>query len=286
MVNAPAKLNLALDITGIAPNGYHLVDMIMQTVSLYERVEVMRSMGYSLRCPKSRVPADDKNTATKAAAAFFWETGLLAGADITVHKTVPTRAGMAGGSADAAAVLVGLNELYQARLTKPELCEIGLKVGADVPFAIMGGTARVEGIGEKLSPLAPLPPCWFAVAMPSCGVSTPAAYARYDQLGSPHRPPMAAITQAIQTGDLFTLADNMYNVLEHANGNNRTAEIRQVLDQNGAIASMMTGSGAAVFGIFTEKEGAQLAATALKSITSQTFVLQPVEQGAHVVEKY
>ena len=124
-VLAPAKLNLTLGVTGFAENGYHTLDMLMQAVSLYEKVELRKSAELRLSLPGSRVPADSRNTAVKAALAFFHETGLLAGADITVHKRVPVRAGMAGGSADAAAVLVGLNELYGARLSAAELCALG-----------------------------------------------------------------------------------------------------------------------------------------------------------------
>lgn len=280
---APAKLNLALDVTGLLPNGYHTVDMIMQTVSLYEKIEICKNQGYSLRLPGSRVPASHNNTATKAAAAFFYETGLLAGADITIYKAVPTRAGMAGGSADAAAVLVGLNELYGARLSVQELCAIGQQIGADVPFSILGGTARATGIGEVLTPLPPLSPCWFTVAMPQGGVSTPAAYALYDEKGSPIRPNMEAATNALHKGDLHALLPHMQNALEHANGGRRTVKIRDILDNAGALASMMTGSGAAVFGVFEKKQQAEAAAAKLKKLVPQTFVLQPVQRGAHVI---
>lgn len=176
-VLAPAKLNLTLDVTGTRPDGYHTLDMIMQAVSLRERVTLRRSRGLSLSLPGSRVPANEHNTAYKAALAFFHGTGLLAGAAITVEKHVPVRAGMAGGSADAAAVLVGLNELYGARLSAAELCALGAQVGADVPFSIVGGTARVTGVGDILEPLKPCPPCFFTVCMPAGGISTPQAYA-------------------------------------------------------------------------------------------------------------
>ena len=133
-VLAPAKLNLTLDVTGVAPNGYHTLDMMMQTVNLYERVTLRKSEHLRLRLPGSSVPANEHNTAIKAALAFFHATGLLAGVDITVRKAVPVRAGMAGGSADAAAVLVGLNELYGAKLTLRELCDIGCRWGRMCPF--------------------------------------------------------------------------------------------------------------------------------------------------------
>ena len=284
-VLAPAKLNLALDITGLAENGYHNVDMLMQAVSLYERVEIAKSSGYSLRCPGSRLPTDEKNTATKAAAAFFRETGLLAGAEITIHKATPTRAGMAGGSADSAAVLAGLNVLYGARLSIGELCQIGQLVGADVPFCLLGGTARVTGIGEILTPLPPMPACWFSVAMPCGGTSTPQAYQRYDEQGSPVRPNMKAAQDAVEKGDLAALCLHMQNALEHANGGIATRQIRQAFSQCGALASMMTGSGAAVFGVFGSEETARAAASSLSALVPRTFVLQPVAHGPRIIEK-
>lgn len=154
-VLAPAKLNLALDVVGTLPNGYHDLDMTMQAITLYEKVVLTRSNGLNLTLPGSPVAANDSNTAIKAAIAFFRYTGLLAGVDITVYKNIPVRAGMAGGSADAAAVLVGLNALYGARLSMSELCALGAKVGADVPFALMGGTCRVQGVGDVMKALRP-----------------------------------------------------------------------------------------------------------------------------------
>ena len=185
---APAKLNLALDVVGLLPNGYHALDMTMQTITLYERVMLRRSAGLSLRLPGSLVQPNDKNTAIKAALAFFHYTGLLAGVDITIYKNTPVRAGMAGGSADAAAVLVGLNALYGAKLSMSELCALGAGIGADVPFALMGGTCRVQGVGDLLKALPPVPDCWFTVVMPDYGVSTPEAFAAYDTVGSSTHP--------------------------------------------------------------------------------------------------
>lgn len=285
LVRAPAKLNLALDVLGVTGDGYHTLDMIMQAIDLYERVEVVRSTGYSLRLPGSRISANDKNTATKAAAAFFRETGLLAGADITLHKAVPIRAGMAGGSADAAGVLVGLNALYGARLSLAELCKIGLKAGADVPFVLMGGTARVGGIGEALAPLPPLPECWFAIAMPAGGMSTPVAFSRYDEVGAGIRPDLPGCERAIRQGSLAALAAHMGNALEKAGGGELTAKIRRVLDSHGALASSMTGSGAAVFGLFTEEAPARLVLDELAPMVEQVFLTRPVATGAEIIEK-
>ena len=153
---APAKLNLALDVVGLLPGGYHDLDMTMQAITLYERVVLRRSPYLNLRLPGSLVAPNNKNTAIKAALAFFDYTGLLAGVDITIYKNTPVRAGMAGGSADAAAVLVGMNELYGAHLSMSELCALGAKIGADVPFALMGGTCRVQCVGDFLKALPPV----------------------------------------------------------------------------------------------------------------------------------
>ena len=157
-VLAPAKLNLSLDVVGTLPNGYHDLDMVMQTIDLYEKITLRRSNTLSLTLPGSFVPVNDKNTAIKAAVAFFRYTGLLAGVDMTIYKRVPVRAGMAGGSADAAGVLVGLSELYDAHLSMSELCAIGAGIGADVPFALLGGTCRVRGVGDLMKAWAFPPP--------------------------------------------------------------------------------------------------------------------------------
>lgn len=281
-VLAPAKLNLTLDITGLAPNGYHTMDMLMQAVSLYERVTVRKSRGLHLALPGSRVAPGAHNTAMKAALAFFAETGLLAGADITVRKAVPVRAGMAGGSADAAAVLVGLNALYGAQLPLETLCRLGRGIGADVPFAIVGGTARAQGIGELLTPQPPCPPCWITVCMPAAGVSTPAAFARYDTVGTPVHPDTPAACAALAAGDLAALAAQMGNALQFSSESRHNGPICETLRAHGALAAQMTGSGAAVFGVFREEAAAQAARTALLRHYPQCWVVLPVPHGAHV----
>ncbi len=285
VVRVPAKLNLALDIVGLAENGYHLLDMLMQSISLYETIEITRSTGYSLRCPKSRVPTGEQNTATVASRVFFTELGLLAGADLIIHKKTPTRAGLGGGSADAAGVLFGLNYLYGARQTLPELQALGLAVGADVPFALQGGTARVGGIGEKIEPLAALPNCFFAVGMPKTGVSTPVAYKRYDEQGSHTSVDMPAALRALESGDLPAFARRMQNVLEPANGGDITVQIRSCLEAHGALGSMMTGSGAAVFGMFENRGMAEKAAQALRVLVPKAFVVQPVAHGPQIISE-
>ena len=282
-VLAPAKLNLSLDVTGVLPNGYHALDMVMQTITLHERIVLRRAADIRLRLPGSRVPANDKNTAYKAAVAFFRTVGLLAGVDIEIRKSTPVRAGMAGGSADAAGVLVGLNALYGAGLSMSELCALGATLGADVPFALLGGTCRVQGIGDMLKPLPPCPDCWFVVVMPSAGVSTPEAFARYDQVGSSIHPDCAAQEEAVRAQDLAAICAAAGNALEECSGAVETPHICELLCRSGAITAQMTGSGAAVFGVFQTREQAQAAAMALRREYRLVYVARPDRGGARVV---
>ena len=281
-VLAPAKLNLSLDVVGTLPNGYHDLDMVMQTIDLYEKIILKTSRDLRLSLPGSFVPANDKNTAVKAALAFFDYTGLLAGVDINVYKRVPVRAGMAGGSADAAGVLVGLNELYGARLSMSELCAIGAGIGADVPFALLGGTCRVRGVGDLMKALPPCPDCRFVVVMPSVGVSTPEAFARYDTMGSPVHPDCEAQEQAIRKNDLAAVCAAAGNALEHCSGAVETPAICDILRANGAITAQMTGSGAAVFGIFADDAQARAAAAVLRKGYKQVYVCRPTTGGPRV----
>ena len=279
-VLAPAKLNLSLDVVGTLPGGYHDLDMVMQAITLHETLVLRRSRYLNVRMPGSFVPVNEKNTAVKAALAFFHYTGLLAGVDITIHKQVPVRAGMAGGSADAAGVLVGMNELYGARLSMSELCARGASIGADVPFALMGGTCRVKGIGDLLKPLPPCPDCFFVVVMPSVGISTPEAFQRYDRMGSPLHPDCDRQEAAIRAGDLPGLCAAAGNALEHCSGATETPAIRALLDEHGALTSLMTGSGAAVFGVFDAEDKAQAAAEALRARYKQVYLARPDRGGA------
>ena len=281
-VLAPAKLNLALDVVGLLPSGYHDLDMTMQAITLYERVVLRRSPYLNLRLPGSLVAPNNKNTAIKAALAFFDYTGLLAGVDITIYKITPVREGMEGGSADAAAVLVGMNELYGARLSMSELCALGAKIGADVPFALMGGTCRVQGVGDFLKALPPVPECWFTVVMPDYGVSTPEAFAAYDRVGSSIHPDCGAQEAAIRAGDLDALCAAAGNALEECSGAKDTGAIKALLREHGAVTALMTGSGAAVFGVFRDEGAARAAAQAAKRRWKQVYVAQPDRGGARV----
>ena len=202
---------------------------------------------------------------------------------LPVRQRFPVRAGMAGGSADAAAVLVGLNELYGARLSMSELCALGASIGADVPFALMGGTCRVQGVGDLLKPLPPVPDCWFTVVMPDYGVSTPEAFAAYDKVGSTVHPDCETQEAAVRAGDLDAVCAAAGNALEECSGAKDTGAIKALLREKGAVTALMTGSGSAVFGIFRDETSARAAAAAAKHRWKQVYTAQPDKGGARVV---
>ena len=283
-VLAPAKLNLALDVVGLLPSGYHDLDMTMQAITLYERVVLRRSPYLNLRLPGSLVAPNNKNTAIKAALAFFDYTGLLAGVDITIYKNTPVRAGMAGGSADAAAVLVGMNELYGARLSMSELCALGAKIGADVPFCIVGGTCLAQGIGEVLSPLKPMPSCHIVLAKPDFGVNTGKAYGLFDTNGKTHNADQLGMLTAVQNRDLPAICGKLENVFEQFVEVPGRIEMKEVLRAAGAAGVCMSGSGPTLFGIFTDKAQALAAAQDLAPFAKDIAVTKPVRQGCKIVE--
>lgn len=278
-VLAPAKINLALDVTGVRQDGYHTLDMIMQAVNLYEVITLRKGVGVKLKCNVPYVPCNEKNTAHKAARLFFEYAKIDGGVDITIEKHVPVKAGMAGGSADAAGVLVGLNMLYGTGLSVEQLCELGIKIGADVPFAIKGGTARVKGIGEEITPLKPFLYYYITVVMPSAGISTPAAFKRYDELGTDIRPDCDKLQKAIESYNLEDMCKEVKNSLQFSSAAKDTDAICKALNENGALASMMTGSGAAVFGIYSSQEKALQAKNILSKTYEQTFCLEPISGG-------
>ena len=226
----------------------------------------------------------DPGLAAAAALALAEETGAdYGGLSITLDKHIPVCAGMAGGSADAAAVLVGMNALYGARLSMSELCALGAKIGADVPFALMGGTCRVQGVGDFLKALPPVPECWFTVVMPDYGVSTPEAFAAYDTVGSSIHPDCEAQEKAIRAGDLDAVCAAAGNALEECSGAKDNEAIKALLRAHGAVTALMTGSGAAVFGVFRDEAAARTAAAAAKRQWPQVYVAKPDRGGARVI---
>ncbi len=257
-----AKINLSLDVLGTLPNGYHEVKMVMQTVSLYDIVELTKTeSGISLGCSLKFLPTGRDNLAYRAAEAFFAETGIEGGVKIYLKKHIPVGAGLAGGSSNAAAVLTGLNRLYGAKLSTKKLCEIGTALGADVPYCIIGGTRLAEGIGEKLSPLPPLPKCHIVLVKPSFSISTKWVYDNIDACPDLAHPPTEKLIEALENGDLYAMCENMGNVLEDVSIAHYPVltSVKDDLKELGAIASQMSGSGPTVFGIFDNEEKAQTA---------------------------
>ena len=291
-VIAPAKINLSLDITGVDEKGYHLLDMVMQTISVFERVTLTKQDEITMSSNAKFIPTDSKNTAVKAAIKFFEYTGIKGGVHIHIKKTVPIKAGMAGGSADAAGVIVGLNHMYQAELSLEQMCEIGLMCGSDIPFMIHGGTKRIQGTGDIILPAPQMPQCHLVVCMPTKGVSTPQAYANYDAMGIKTVVENEKLLKAMEENNLGDIAKYMANDLEKAAGSEETEPIKKLLVELGAIGSMMTGSGAAVFGIFDSEETADKAAKAIRNkevslpcAIRSVFLAKPVSFGASVVKK-
>ena len=291
-VIAPAKINLSLDITGVDEKGYHLLDMVMQTISVFERVTLTKQDDITMSSNAKFIPTDSKNTAVKAAMKFFEYTGAKGGVHIHIKKTVPIKAGMAGGSADAAGVIVGLNHMYNTNLTTEQMCEIGLMCGSDIPFMIHGGTKRIQGTGDIIMPAPQMPQCSIVVCMPTKGVSTPQAYANYDAMGIKTVVENEKLLRAMEEENLGDIAKYMANDLEKAAGSEETEPIKKLLLDLGAIGSMMTGSGAAVFGIFGDEETAEKAVKAIRSkdielpcAVRSVFLAKPVNFGASVVKK-
>ena len=266
-VLAPAKLNLALDVVGLLPGGYHDLDMTMQAITLYERVVLRRSPYLNLRLPGSLVAPNNKNTAIKAALAFFDYTGLLAGVDITIYKNTPVRAGMAGGSADAAAVLVGMNRLFGLGLSEAQLEEVAGRLGSDIPYCIRRGTVLCEGVGEVMTNVAhPCPDCYVVLAKLPVSVSTASVYKQLRWQEIEQHPDTKAMLKAMEEKDVAKMGKLLSNVLETVTIelHPRIAKIKARLMELGAEGALMSGSGPTVFALFTDRAKARKAAALVK----------------------
>lgn len=284
-VEAPAKINLSLDIIGKRYDGYHLVKMVMQTVSLYDTVSVhSREDGeINIVCNNDDVPCDSTNIAYKAAKEFFKyteieNTGIL----IKIKKRIPMQAGLAGGSTDGAATLVALNEMFKADLSENELAEIGSKIGADVPFCIYGGTMSADGIGTILNPLPAMPECYFVIVKPDISVSTKEAYALTDEKGFTLRTNSEILSEAICSGNIQTICSSLHNDFEDVLKLEEINKIHDLFKQNGALGSCMSGSGSAVFGIFTDESEAQDCAGIMEDNYNFVYVCEPVNIGCRI----
>nr|WP_294525663.1 4-(cytidine 5'-diphospho)-2-C-methyl-D-erythritol kinase [uncultured Blautia sp.] len=267
-LRAYAKINLGLDILGKRPDGYHEVKMIMQTIQMYDLLEIKKKKipGIGLISNVPYVPADERNLAYKAAKLLMDEFKVQEGLSIKLEKFIPVAAGMAGGSSDAAAVMVGVNRLFQLGLTDQELMERSVQIGADVPYCILRGTALAEGIGERLTPLPALPKCCVLIGKPSVSVSTKTAYESLDLAAVPVHPDIDGMIRDIQAGDLDGVVSRMGNVFEPGIQKRHPVigDISRLMEEHGAMKAMMSGSGPTVFGIFKDGDQMERAAAALR----------------------
>lgn len=281
-IQAFAKLNLTLDILGKREDGYHDLRMVMQSITLADTLTLEENRGEGLRVSANLrfLPTGEKNLAA-AAALRFWEAlgREPEDLDIRIEKRIPVCAGMAGGSSDAAAVLRALNQRAGDPFSPKELARLGERVGSDVPYCVLGGTALAEGRGEVLTPLAPLPRCWVVACKPDFPISTPELFAQADRVKLRRRPDTAGLVAALEAGDLGGVARRMYNVFEDvlpARLYTRVAEIKNDLIQCGALGANMSGSGPTAFGLFDRLEAAQEARACLAQRYRDTFLCETV----------
>ena len=276
-----AKVNLTLDVLGKRPDGYHDLQSVMQTISIRDDVEIDVGTGKSwmLSCSVEGIPTDEQNLAWKAAKVFCDSIGKdPEGLAIRITKRIPSGAGLGGGSADAAAVLRALNRHYGEPLSILALAELGSQVGSDVPFCTLTGTAMVEGRGERLRPLPPMPDCTFVVCKPDFSVSTPELYRKLDTVAIPVHPDNRAMENALIAGDLQAVADQLYNVFDPV----VTADhlelnyIKSICNSYGSLGQQMTGSGSAVFAIMPSFEYAAVVCNMLKDNFPGIFIAKPI----------
>ena len=279
--SAPAKINLTLDVLAKRSDGYHDLESIMQAVSLEDEIllEIGTGSSWELLCDQDNIPKDERNLAWKAARAFCdavsWDPN---GLRITVTKRIPSEAGLGGGSADAAAVLRGLNRCIENPLSTEELASVGAKVGSDVPFCVVGGTAFCEGRGERLSPIEVAPKYAYVLCKPDLAFSTPKLFTKLDNSVVTKRPAHEAMITALKSGDSTSVGELLCNVFEEAvlEEYPDIPKIKDMLTEYGATGAQMTGSGSVVFGVFSTEADALFAQKALKAVFPNTYFCKTV----------
>lgn len=281
-LNAMAKINLGLDVTGKRPDGYHELRMVMQMINLYDKIEIIK-----LETPEiivetnlSFLPVNENNIVYKATQLLMNKFHLTQGVRIVLEKHIPVAAGMAGGSSDAATVLYGMNKLFSLGMTKNQMMEEGVKLGADVPYCVLRTTALSEGIGEILTTLPPMPKCHIVIAKPGISVSTKAVFGKLRVNEIEKHPDIDGIVEAIKAGSLTDIASRLGNTLEEVTIKDYPviAQIKEDMIVQGALGALMSGSGPTVFGIFDDEKKAKNAYTVLKAGTQarQVFLTKPV----------
>ncbi|MDB8805817.1 4-(cytidine 5'-diphospho)-2-C-methyl-D-erythritol kinase [Romboutsia sp. 1001216sp1] len=282
-----AKINLSIDVLGKRDDGYHLVEMIMQTIDLYDVIKIKQldTNDVVIKSNSSHIPLDNDNIVYKAIELLRQRFNINKGIEVFIEKNIPVAAGMAGGSSNAAAILVGLNKLWKLNLTEQELQELGLKLGADVPYCISGKTALAEGIGEKLSYIKGLPKnISILICKPNLFVSTKDVYQGLDLNNIENRPNNKLLIECLEKGDIDSLSKNMSNVLENVTSkiHKEINEIEEIMMANSALGSMMSGSGPTVFGLFDKSENALKCKDILLQQYSQVYVVSSSEKGVEI----
>ena len=279
-MKALAKVNLGLDVIRRREDGYHEVKMIMQTVRLYDRIILEKTQkGISMETNLSFLPVNEQNIAYRAAKMLMDEFHIQSGLHIKIDKHIPVAAGMAGGSTDGAAVLYGVNKIFELGLTKRQLMERGVKLGADVPYCIMRGTVLSEGIGEILTPVPSLPDCHILIAKPPVSVSTKHVYENLKLDKIEKHPDIDGMIEALRMEDLHGVTQRMENVLETVTipEHPEIQQIKDLMIKEGALNALMSGSGPTVFGIFDDREKGMRARDLLRksSLVRHTYLVRP-----------
>ena len=289
-VLAPAKINLSLDIKGKRDDGYHDVAMVMQTVSLYDTVTVSDEVPESqetlvaVTCDVEGIPTDDSNIVCKAAKAFYKYCELTEKKiSVDIQKNIPSQAGLAGGSTDAAAVILALNRIFDTKLTDKQMCEIGATVGADVPFCIVGGTQLASGIGTTLEKIASLTKCSVLICKPDVSVSTAQAYAKADSKPSKGFLVTDELVKHLFRRSLRGVCECLYNEFEAVMQIPEIQDIKLTMVKNKALGACMSGSGSAVFGIFLEEKKALKCKEKMSEDFDKLYVCAPIKHGCKIV---
>lgn len=282
---AYAKINLGLDVTGVREDGYHIVKMIMQNVDLYDTLtfEDNDSGEIVLTASTDKIETDERNLICKVARQLKDKFNVKQGVTMHLVKRIPVAAGMAGGSTDGAAAYLALNELWGLNLSKKELCELAVSLGADIPYCIIGGTALAEGIGEELTAISDMPTCHLVIAKPAIDVSTGWVYKELDSREGIKHPDIDGIKAAIEEGNLNKMCALIGNVLEEVTASKykEVGQLEEILRKEGAVGAFMTGSGPTVFGVFDKKDAAEAGYRAVveSKFAPETFLSAPINPG-------
>lgn len=283
-IKANAKINLYLNVTAKRNDGYHLIESVMQSISLYDIVNIKKNDTDTIRinCNHPDIPCDNSNIAYKAAEAFFKSSSIKRiGIDISIEKNIPSQAGLGGGSADGAAVLAGLNQLCETHLTINQLCTIGSKIGADIPFCLIGGTALCTGVGDVIKSLNNLTECYIVIGKGDKGISTSSAYSEIDARNLMNKSDID-VYNIFNNSNLSEISLGCYNVFEEVAGLDKVNTIKKILTSYNALTAHMSGSGSAVYGIFTDKHNAEQCCIKLKKDGYFTALCNPDNKGCYI----